>query len=70
MVCETPCLGEAGVLMRTLVPIISKVGLLSYLRPFKTPAVSELMTATGFQILESERLEGSIPSSFVVARKR
>ncbi len=70
MVCETPCLGEAGVLMKTLVPIISKVGLLSYLTPFKISAVSELMTATGFQILESEVLQGSIPSSFVVARKR
>ncbi len=70
MVSETPCLGEAGVVLRTLLPLISKVGLLSYLRTFRISDVKDLMRDGGAQILESEVLEGTIPSCFVVARKR
>ena len=70
VVSETPCLGEAGVVLRTLLPLISKVGLLSYLRTFRISEVKDLMRDGGAQILESEVLEGTIPSCFVVARKR
>ena len=70
VVSVTPCLGEAGVLLRTLLPLISKLGILSYLRTFRISEVKDLVGDGGFQILESEVLEGTIPSSFVVARKR
>ncbi len=70
MVSETPCLGEAGVVLRTLLPLISTVGILSYLRTLKISEVKDLMRDGGFQILESEVLEGTIPSCSVVARKR
>jgi 2-polyprenyl-3-methyl-5-hydroxy-6-metoxy-1,4-benzoquinol methylase len=69
IVSVTPCLGEAGVVLRTLLPLISKVGILSYLRTFRISEVKDLMHDSGFQILESEVLEGTIPSSFIVARK-
>ncbi len=70
MVAVTPCLGEAGVILRTLLPLISKLGILSHLRTFRISEVKDLVRDGGFQILESEVLEGTIPSSFVVARKR
>ncbi len=70
MVSVTPCLGEAGVVLRTLLPLIGKVGILSYLRTFRISEVKDLMRDAGFQILESEVLEGTIPSCFVVARKQ
>ena len=69
MVSTTPCLGEAGVLLRTLLPLTSKVGILSYLRAFKISELKDLMRDGVFQIVESEVLEGSIPSCFVVAQK-
>ncbi len=70
MVSETPCLGHAGLVLRTLLPLISKVGLLSYLRTFRISEVKDLMRDGGFQILESEVLECTIPSCLVVARIR
>ncbi len=70
MVSVTPCLGEAGVFLRTLLPLISKVGVLSYLRTLRIAEVKDLMRGGGFHILESEVVEGTIPSCFVVARKR
>ncbi len=69
MVSVTPCLGQAGVVLRTLLPLISKVRILSYLRTFRISEVKDLMRDGGFQILESEVLEGTIPSCFVIARK-
>ena len=70
MISVTPCLGEAGVVLRTLLPLISKVGILSYLRTFRISEVKDLMREGGFQILESEVLECTIPSCLVVARIR
>lgn len=69
MVSVTPCLGEAGRVLRTLLPLIAKVGILSYLRSFKLSEVRDLASDEGFQVLESEVFEGTIPSSIVVARK-
>ena len=54
--------------LRTLLPLISKVGLLSYLRIFRISDVKDLMRDGGFEILESEVFEGRIPSCFVIAR--
>ena len=70
IVSVTPCLGEAGLVLRTLLPLISKVGILSYLRSFRISEVKDLTRDGGFQIVESEVLEGTIPSCFIVARKR
>jgi len=70
MVSVTPCLGEAGVVLRTLLPLVSKVGILSYLRTFRISEVKDLMRDGEFQILESEIFEGTIPSCLLVARKR
>ncbi len=70
MISSTPCLGETGLVLRTLLPLVSKVGILSYLRTFRIAEVRDLKRDGGFQILESEVLEGTIPSCFVVAQKR
>ena len=70
LVCEMPCLGEAGVLLRTLLPFIGKVVGISYLRTFRISELQDLIRAEGFQILESEVPKGIIKICFVVARKR
>jgi 2-polyprenyl-3-methyl-5-hydroxy-6-metoxy-1,4-benzoquinol methylase len=70
IVCSTPCLGEAGVVLRTLLPLIRKVIGLSYLRTFRISEVKDLMQDGGFQILESEVRQGTIQLCFVVAGKR
>ena len=69
LVSVTPCLGEAGVVLRTLLPLISKLGILSHLSSLKVSDVKELMGGGGLQIQESEVLDGSIPSYFSVAQK-
>ena len=43
LVSVTPCLGEAGVVLRTLLPLISKVGILSYLRTFRICEVKDVI---------------------------
>ena len=70
VVSLTPCLGEAGGVLRALLPLISKVGILSYLRTFRISEVKDLMGDGGFQILETAVFKGTIPSCLVVARKR
>ena len=70
MVSETPCMGEAGVVLRTLLPLVGKVLGISYLRTFRIFEVSDLMRDEGFQILESQVPEGTFTTYFVVARKR
>lgn len=69
MVSVTPCLGEAGSIARTLLPLASKLGVLPYLRTFTIPEITDLIRDEGLQILESEVLTGTMPSSFVVTRK-
>ncbi len=70
MISETPCLGEAGVVLRTLLPLIGKILGISYLRTFRISEVNDLVRDEGFQILESEAPEGRIRTCFVVGRKR
>ena len=69
MVSETPCIGEAGVILRTLLPIIGKVIGISYLRTLTISEVKELMRTARFEILESEVPKGAFSTCFVVARK-
>ena len=55
--------------LRTFLPLTSKIGVLAQLSSFKVSDVKELMGGGGLQILESEVLDGSIPSYFAVAQK-
>ncbi len=70
MVSETPCLGEAGVVLRTLLPLIGKMLGISYLKIYRISELHDLVRDGGFQILESEAPEGRIRTCFVVGRKR
>lgn len=68
LVSATPCLGDSGFFLRTLLPLVSKLGL-SYLRKFKVADVLGFMRDENLEILESEVLEGAVPSCLAVARK-
>lgn len=69
-VSETPCLGEAGFVQRRLLPLVSKVGLLSHLRPLTFEGVLASVRAAGFDVVEEERGEAIAPSLFLVGRLR
>lgn len=68
LVSLTPCLEEAGAVLRTLLPLIAKLGVLSYLRSFRASDVESLMRDAGLEIVESEVVEGRIPSLLLIAR--
>ena len=70
LISEMPCIGEAGVVLRTLLPLIGKILGITYLRTFRISEVNDLMRDGGFQILESEAPGGRIRIFFVVARKQ
>jgi len=69
MITSTPCLGEAGVVMRTLLPLIARMGILSYLRAFRVDRLKEIIHAGGFEIVELDVRQETIPICFVAARK-
>jgi 2-polyprenyl-3-methyl-5-hydroxy-6-metoxy-1,4-benzoquinol methylase len=70
LVSSTPCLGEAGVVLRNLLPLISKLGVLSYLRKLRIADLKDVKRVGGFEILDFDVRDESIPLCFVVARKR
>lgn len=70
LVSSTPCLGDAGTLWRALLPVISRIGILSYLRSFEDAEVKKAHVDEGFEILESRVRGESIPLCLLVARKR
>ncbi len=70
MISSTPCVAEAGVLLRMLLSLVSRVLPLSHLWKFSTADVEDLILHEGLEILESEAPERTLPIFRVVARKR
>lgn len=70
LISSTPCLGETGIALRTLLPLVSKIGLLAYLRKFRTAELRELLRDTGFDTLQSQVLKRTIPIFYVVGQKQ
>ena len=69
LISLTPCAGESGGILRTLLSLISTFKILSYLGAFKIDEVKDLLVGQGFDVIESDVHECKVPSSFVVARK-
>lgn len=69
LISSTPCVREAGPVLRSLMSLVGKILPLSYLRRFTIADVEELILSGGFEILESEAPDRTIPIFRVVARK-
>jgi 2-polyprenyl-3-methyl-5-hydroxy-6-metoxy-1,4-benzoquinol methylase len=68
LLCVTPALAEAGVLVRVLLPFVGRL-LLLRLSVLADSDVSELLEGSGLRVEESELLGGAIPSYLTVARE-
>jgi len=64
------CMGDTKALLSILTFLASKMRILPlHINRFKLPELQELITGGGFQIVEYEKMEDSIPNYCIVARK-
>jgi 2-polyprenyl-3-methyl-5-hydroxy-6-metoxy-1,4-benzoquinol methylase len=66
LVSVTPCMGEAGLVLRTCLPLLGKL-LLSQLHFFKLSDVQDLVRDAGLKVLEAE--DRGLRGLFLVAQK-
>jgi ubiquinone/menaquinone biosynthesis C-methylase UbiE len=68
-ISSTPCLGGKWAPLNLLLLLISKIGIVPYIRALSISELEELVAGGSFQIVETERLEHKPPNYFIVARK-
>ena len=69
LISETPCLFDKNWLIRRLLVLTQKMGLIPTVRYFSSPELESLVSANGFEILESEAWDPKSLSRWIVARK-
>lgn len=69
VVSVTPCAGDAGRAVRMLLSLPNKIGLLPYFHKLRIADVSALVSEAGLEVVESDVLQDTVPSSFVIAQK-
>lgn len=70
-ITKTPCLGNMNPLIRLALPLMQMIGKAPYAGVFSAQELASLITATGFEILSSERhaSRGKDSRPFIAARK-
>jgi 2-polyprenyl-3-methyl-5-hydroxy-6-metoxy-1,4-benzoquinol methylase len=68
-ISATPCLGEKSAILALLLFLLSKMGIVPYLKMFKFSELESLITDGNFQINETEDLQHTLPNYFIVAKK-
>jgi 2-polyprenyl-3-methyl-5-hydroxy-6-metoxy-1,4-benzoquinol methylase len=68
-ISATECMGEKKTFLNIVLFLLTKIGIVAYVRFFKVSELKDSITAGNFQIIESERLSGSEEPLFIVARK-
>jgi 2-polyprenyl-3-methyl-5-hydroxy-6-metoxy-1,4-benzoquinol methylase len=68
LISVTPCMGEKPFLSG-LFSIISKIGIVPQIKPFKLPSLEELFTNESFEIIENKFLLETSNQYFIVAKK-
>ena len=64
------CIGDTNALLGILTFLASKMRILPvHINRFKLPELQGLITGGGFQIVEYEKMEDSIPNYCIVAKK-
>ena len=73
MISETACLQEKSFkdrLIFILLSLVTKIGIIPYVKFLNTSQLEAAIVAGGFQIVETERLSSSPTSYFIVAKKK
>ncbi|WP_147127193.1 class I SAM-dependent methyltransferase [Shimia ponticola] len=68
-ITKTPCLGEAGVFIRMVIPVMQCVGIAPYVNSLSILDVDAAIEKAGFEIVETGQFQKGMPSRFVVARR-
>lgn len=68
-ISATDCLGEKKTMIGTIQLLLSKTGIIPYIRRFKTSELQEIIEAHHFSILETENLYDSPPNFYIAAKK-
>lgn len=65
----TDCHGERKTFMSVVQSLLSKMGVIPYMRKFKIAELEEIVEAGGFSIIEAHNLFTTPPNYYIVARK-
>ena len=68
LISKTVCIGEAGLHIRLLLPLMRLVGFAPPVALLKPADIDAAITAAGFEIVAAEAFPGMAPSHFVIAR--
>ena len=69
IVSVTPCIGDKTFLGMSL-SLLSRLGFIPFLRPFKASDLPDTLTAGNFEIVENERMDQNMPQYFIAGRKK
>ena len=68
-ISTTACIGEKMTFSTISIILLSKIGLGPYVKSLKLYDLKDLLIHEKFQIVESERLNYTIPNYFIIAKK-
>ena len=68
-ISATGCLGEKKTFSNIFFLLLSKVGMVPFIKFFKISELEDLITNENFQIVETENLYHTPPNYFIVAKK-
>ncbi len=69
LISKTVCLADANPIFRPIIWVMQKIGKAPFLRILKVRDLEALITAEGFEILETGTYPAKPPNRFIVARK-
>jgi len=65
----TDCLGEKRTMQSILYAVLSRMGVIPKINPFKRIDLVNMITSRGFTVIEEENLYASPPNCYLAARK-
>lgn len=68
-ISATDCLGEKRTLITATQSLLSKIGVIPYMRKFKISELEGIVEAGNFSIIETQNLYDTPPNYYIVARK-
>lgn len=69
-ISSTDCLGEKQTLTIMIQSLLSKMGLIPYIKKLKISELKEMITANNFSVVEAQNLYDSPPNYYIAAKRR
>lgn len=69
LISATPCLGERLAFLGIFLSLLSKIGIVPYVKMLKFSELESSITDGNFQLVEAEHLDPSEPVYFIAAKK-